>query len=125
MQTTQVSPGTINRDAEPIFKPIFGKVVIKIDSDPDRMYGKLYLPQRERTRTSIGKVISVYESTVMDGEEIVPQVKLGDTVIFGQFTGTSIEIGNEVYIICREQDLLTIVEFPGERPIVEEAFIDG
>lgn len=117
--TTQVEVATLSQ--EPVFKPIFGKIVIEIDMNPERKYGKIVLPQSSRERTSIGKIYAVYETEKdADGNDIGPRVKIGDTVIFGMFTGTTMSIGNKTFIICKEHDLLTIVEFPGSVPIVEE-----
>ena len=111
---------SIKRNDDPIFKPIFGKVVIKIDKQPERKYGSLYLPQKDRSSSTIGKVHAVYEGTETSEGYIEPQVSVGDTVIFGQFTGTALEMGKDLYVVCREHDLLTIIEFPGEKPIIEE-----
>jgi chaperonin GroES len=108
-------------DAEPEFEPIFGKIVIKVDEAPERKYGQLYLPQRDRERTVIGRIHAVYPAATDGNEEIHPQVSVGDTVIFGQYTGTSITINRELYIICKEHDLLSIVRFPdGQLPDIEE-----
>ena len=108
-------------NAKPIFEPIFGKIVIKVDQEPERMYGQLYMPQRSRDQTIIGKVYAVYPAATDGNEEIHPQVSIGDTVIFGQYTGTTINVNRDMFIICKEHDLLSIVRFPNDAiPDIEE-----
>jgi chaperonin GroES len=107
-----------NAQSVPTFYPIFGKVVIKVEDVKERRYGQLYLPQSSAARSSIGIIHAVYEPEDTPDGRVEPQVKVGDTVIFGQFTGTVVTVGKEMYIICKEHDLLTIVEF-ADTPVVE------
>jgi chaperonin GroES len=118
--TTSVGPGTIDPKAAPVFKPIFGKVIVKLDNQPERRYGSLFLPQRGQDRSSIGTIHAVYEPTETVDGKIEPQVKVGDTVVFGQFTGTLMQIGADSFVICREHDLLTVIQFPGDKPNIDE-----
>lgn len=104
----------------PTFEPIFGKVVIRIEQVSERKYGSLVLPQRERGMASMGKVHAVYAAEQTADGLIEPQVKVGDTVIFGQFTGTAVSVGRETFVICKEHDLLTIIRPVGELPEIEE-----
>jgi chaperonin GroES len=122
MKNNHIPPGTIPGDAEPHFEPIFGKVIIKVTKDAERKYGSLYLPQRSMARSTIGTVHAVYKAaTLSDGAVAEPEVSVGDTVIFGQFTGTTLEIGSELFVVCKEHDLLTKVSFPsGTPPEIEE-----
>jgi len=113
------SQTNIPADAVPKFYPIFGKVVVKIDDAPERMYGKLHLPQRDRERSTIGKIHAVYAAEETLEGRIEPQVKVGDTVLFGQYTGTTIAIGRDLFIICKEHDLLCVLDFEPSLPIEE------
>lgn len=92
------------------FRPIFGKIVIKVEDPAEKRYGNIILPSRDRQYTTVGLVHAVYEAEETSEGTISPQVKVGDTVIFGQFTGTMITIDRETYIICKEHDLLSILD---------------
>lgn len=100
-----------------MFEPIFGKVVIEVEaSNLRRTASGLYVPAVEASLRTFGVVCAVYEPTAAEegGPPIAPQVRVGDHVVFGQYTGTEIEIAGKYYIICREQDLLSIVFFNAE-----------
>lgn len=111
------------KEATPIFEPIFGKIVVKIEKNPERKYGNVILPQKNAMSSTMGKVYAVYQAEETPEGYVEPQVSVGDTVLFGQFTGTAINVGRDLFVICREHDLLTILRFDeeeGEKPIIEE-----
>ena len=124
-RTTDV--GNVQKDidpnATPTFYPVFGKVVIEVDTSTERTFGKLILPLQDPSRQSIGKIVATYELyTSPDGERISPEVSVGDIVLFGQFTGTAVKIAGQTYVICKEHDLLARLEFSdgGAEPMIEE-----
>ena len=58
-----------------------------------------------------GKVVAVGPGKLLDnGERVVPSVKKGDTVVFGKYAGTEIEIKNTKHMIMRESELLGLIE---------------
>lgn len=61
--------------------------------------------------SNIGTIIAVYEATETPEGIIKPEVSVGDMVLFGQFTGTAVTIGRSLYVICREHDLLSVLEY--------------
>ncbi len=98
---------------QPLFEPIFGKVVVKVENSNVHKRGSLFVPTPNVSLRTYGEVHAVYPATVEPGtgEVIEPQVKVGDKVLFGQYSGTEVSLGGSDYIIIREQDLLTIVHF--------------
>jgi chaperonin GroES len=105
----------------PEFKPIFGKIVVKVDKTPERTFGRIILPQRSADQSTIGTVHAVYEPTETSDGLIESQVKVGDKVLFGQFTGTAVSIGHDIFIICKEHDLLSVLIPAGDSvPDIEE-----
>lgn len=112
----------IDPNAIPSFRPVFGKVVIEVDMSTERTYGSLILPLQDPFRQSIGTVVAVYEATQLsDGSYIQPEVSVGDIVLFGQFTGTSVKIAGKVFVICKEHDLLSVLDFTtADVPLIEE-----
>lgn len=100
------------------FRPMPGKIVVRVIGDNEMIgSGILYgAPTREVPRTT-GRVIAVYEPFLIgDNQDIEskPYVDVGDIVIFGQFTGTKVEVERTVILILKEHDILTIVDVDGD-----------
>ena len=70
--------------------PLFDKVVLK------------QLVAEETTKSGPGGVV--------DGKEVVMQVKAGDTVIYSKYSGTEVELDDEKYVIVKQSDILAVVE---------------
>lgn len=106
----------------PEFKPIFGKVVIRVSNAQIRKVSpNLVAPVPHLESRVMGEIVAVYHPETIHGEEVQPQVEVGDFVLMGQYTGTEISFGREDYIICKEQDLLAVLEWPeGVEPFAEE-----
>ena len=73
--------------------------------------GGIVLPDSAKEKPIQGKVIAVGEGRRNDDGKIVPlQVKKGDTVLFGKYSGTEVKIDGNDYLIMKEDDVLAIVE---------------
>ena len=92
-------------------KPLEDRVLIK-PSDPDKKTASgIYLPESAKEKPMQGKVVAVGPGKLLDnGERVVPSVKKGDTVVFGKYAGTEIEIKNTKHMIMRETELLGLIE---------------
>ena len=73
--------------------------------------GGIVLPDSAKEKPIQGKVIAVGEGRRNDDGKIVPlQVKKGDTVLFGKYSGTEVKLDGNDYLIMKEDDVLAIVE---------------
>ncbi len=92
-------------------KPLEDRVLIK-PSDPDKKTESgIYLPESAKEKPIQGKVIAVGPGKLLDnGERVKPSVRKGDTVVFGKYAGTEIEIKNVTHMIMRETELLGVIE---------------
>ena len=77
-------------------KPLEDRILVKPDEPETRTASGLYLPENSKERPMTGKV--------------KPSVKKGDTVVFGKYAGTEVEIKGESHMIMRESELLGILE---------------
>lgn len=94
-----------------LFEPIFGKVVIEVsNSNLRRTNAGLYVPEPGVSQRTYGVIVAVFE----EDEGIGPKVKVGDKVLFGQYSGTEVTLAGKEYIILREQDLLAVVHFEAD-----------
>jgi len=91
-------------------KPLADRVVVKPLEEAEQMRGGLYIPDTAKEKPQQGEVIAVGPGKVSDeGTRIDPEVKVGDKVLYGKYSGTEVTIDNEQYLILRESDVLAIV----------------
>ncbi len=92
-------------------KPLEDRVLIK-PSDPEtKTESGIYLPESAKEKPIQGRVVAVGPGKLLDsGERVKPSVRKGDTVVFGKYAGSEIEIKNVKHMIMRESELLGIIE---------------
>ncbi len=92
-------------------KPLEDRVLIK-PSDPEtKTDSGIYLPESAKEKPIQGKIVATGPGKLLDsGERVKPSVKKGDTVVFGKYAGTEIEIKNVTHMIMRETELLGVIE---------------
>jgi chaperonin GroES len=88
-------------------RPLDDRVVLKILEAEEMTVGGIVLPDTAKEKPQRGKVAAVGDGTrTKSGERIKPDVKKGDTVLFGKYAGTDIEIDGQEYKIVRENEIL-------------------
>jgi chaperonin GroES len=92
-------------------KPLEDRVLIKpIESDSKTPSG-IYLPESAKEKPMRGRIVAVGPGRLLDnGERVKPLVKKGDTVVFGKYAGTEVEIKNVPHKIMRESELLGLID---------------
>jgi chaperonin GroES len=91
-------------------KPLADRVVVKATEDAEQMRGGLYIPDTAKEKPQQGEVIAVGPGRISDdGKRIEPEVKAGDKVLYGKYSGTEVTVDGEQYLILRESDVLAIV----------------
>ncbi len=90
-------------------KPLHDRVVIKADESEEVTKGGIYLPDTAKEKPQRGEVIAVGPGKTEDGKLVVPQVKKGDKVLYGKYSGTEVTIDDTEYLIVRESDILAIL----------------
>jgi chaperonin GroES len=71
----------------------------------------IFLPETSKERPMQGKVVALGPGKLLDnGQRTRPAVKKGDTVVFGKYSGTEVEIKNVSHLIIRESELLGVIE---------------
>jgi chaperonin GroES len=92
-------------------KPLEDRVLIKPVEKETKTESGLYLPESAKEKPMQGKIVAVGPGKLLDnGERVKPAVKKGDTVVFGKYAGTEIEIKGVTHMIMRESELLGVVE---------------
>ena len=90
--------------------PLFDKVVLKQLVAEETTKSGIVLPGAAKEKPQQAEVIAVGPGGVVDGKEVVMNVKPGDMVIFSKYAGNEVKLDDEEYIIVKQSDILAIVE---------------
>lgn len=91
-------------------KPLSDRVVIKPAPADEKVQGGIIIPDTAKEKPQKGEIVAVGPGKTSDtGELIKMSVKVGDTVLYGKYSGTEVTIDNEDYLIVRESDILAVV----------------
>jgi chaperonin GroES len=92
-------------------KPLADRVVVKPIEEDDKTPGGIILPDTAKEKPMRGEIIAVGPGNYNDkGERVKMDVKKGDVVIYGKYSGTDFKMNDQDYLILRESDILAIVE---------------
>jgi chaperonin GroES len=92
-------------------KPLSDRVIVKQTEAEEKTKSGIYLPDAAQEKPTRGKVISVGPGKLDDnGKRMQPNVKTGETVYYGKYSGTDVEVDGEKFVILRETDILGILE---------------
>ena len=91
--------------------PLSDRVVVRALEEAEQMRGGLYIPDTAKEKPQQGEIMAVGPGKVSDqGERIAPDVKAGDKVLYGKYSGTEVTVDGEQYLILRESDVLAILK---------------
>ena len=91
-------------------KPLADRVVIKRVEAEEKTKSGIILTSAAQEKPEVYEVIVVGPGGIVDGKEIKMEVKAGDKVIAGKYTGTEVKLDGQEYTIVRQGDILAIVE---------------
>ncbi|HRQ75011.1 MAG TPA: co-chaperone GroES [Phycisphaerales bacterium] len=92
-------------------KPLEDRILIKPTEPETKTKSGIYLPESAKERPMQGTVVATGPGKLLDnGQRAKLNVKKGDTVLFGKYAGTEIEIKNTKHLIVRESELLGVIE---------------
>jgi chaperonin GroES len=91
--------------------PLADRVVVKPLEDTEQMRGGLYIPDTAKEKPMQGSIVAVGPGKLSDeNERIAPDVEVGQTVLYGKYSGTEVSVDGEDYLILRESDILAIIK---------------
>ena len=91
-------------------QPLGDRVLIKPLEAEEKTKGGIILPDTAKEKQQEGKVMAAGKGRVDDGKTIALEVKVGDKVLYGKYSGTEIKIDGEDMLIVKEEDILAIVK---------------
>ena len=91
-------------------KPLADRVVVISIENEEVVKGGIVLPTAAKEKPQMAEVIAVGPGGMVDGKEVVMNVKPGDKVIYSKYAGTEVKIDGQEIIIVRQSDILATVE---------------
>jgi chaperonin GroES len=91
-------------------KPLADRVVIKPSPAEEKTKGGIILPDTAKEKPVVGEVVAVGPGKIADdGKKIPMEIKVGDKVLYGKYSGTEVTVDGEEYLIMREADIFAIM----------------
>ena len=91
-------------------RPLQDRVIVQRMDEEDTTKGGIIIPDTAKEKPQEGKVIAVGKGKVGDDGKVIPlDVKAGDKILFGKYSGTDIKIDGEEYMILREDEVLAVM----------------
>jgi chaperonin GroES len=91
-------------------QPLHDRIVVEAAARESKSAGGIILPDSAQEKPLSGKVLAVGPGKTLDsGTTVKPEVKKGDTVLYGKYAGTEVKVGGKDYVILRTDDVLGIV----------------
>jgi len=92
-------------------RPLQDRVLVKRIAEEEKTKGGIIIPDTAKEKPQEGKVIAVGKGKANDEGKIIPlQVKVGDKILFGKYSGSEIKLDGEEHLIMREEDILGVIE---------------
>jgi chaperonin GroES len=92
-------------------QPLEDRIVVRPGESEETTASGLVIPDTAKEKPQQGKVIAVGKGRVNDEGKVTPlDVKVGDTILFGKYSGSEIKLDGDEHLIMREEDILGVVE---------------
>ena len=92
-------------------RPLQDRVIVRRLAEEEKTKGGIIIPDTAKEKPQEGKVIAVGKGKKTEEGKVIPlDVKVGDKILFGKYSGTEIKVEGEELLIMREEDILGIIE---------------
>ena len=93
-------------------RPLQDRVMVKrLENGVEKTKGGIIIPDTAKVKPEQGTIVAVGKGRVNDDGKLMPVgVKVGDTILFGKYSGSEVELDGEEHLIMREEDILGVVE---------------
>jgi len=92
-------------------KPLGDRILLKRIEEEQKSKGGIVIPDAAKEKPQEGKVVAVGKGRMLEDGKLVPlEVKKGDRVLFGKYSGTEVKLVGDEHLIVREDDILGILE---------------
>ncbi len=92
-------------------RPLYDRIVVRRKEEETKTAGGIVLPGSAKEKPNQGEVVAIGQGKLLDNGEVRPvSVKVGDQVIFGQYSGNNIKVDGEELIILGETEIFGVIE---------------
>jgi chaperonin GroES len=97
-------------------RPLHDRVVVKRIEEGETKVGGLYIPDSAKEKPQQGEVVAVGNGKKTDDGKLIPcDVKSGDRILFGKYSGSDIKLDGNEYLIMREDEILGVISTNGSK----------
>ena len=92
-------------------KPLGDKVIVEVLGAKDKTRGGIILPDSAQEKPQEAKVLAVGSGKLLkNGKVVPPELKTGDTVLFGKYSGSEVKLDGKEYLIIQQDDVLAVIK---------------
>ncbi len=92
-------------------RPLGDRILVKRIKEEDKTKGGIIIPDTAKEKPQEGKVVAVGKGKITEtGQLVVPDVKAGERILFGKYSGSEVKLDDEEHLIMREDDILGVLE---------------
>jgi chaperonin GroES len=91
-------------------RPLGDRILVKRVKEEEKTKGGIIIPDTAKEKPQEGKVVAVGRGKYEDGKLVAPDVKAGDKILFGKYSGSEIKLDGEEHVVLREDDILGVLE---------------
>jgi chaperonin GroES len=92
-------------------RPLHDRILVRRLEETESMRGGLYIPDTAKEKPQQAQVVAAGDGKMLEnGERVPPDVKAGDRILFGKYSGSEIKIESQELLILREDEILAVIE---------------
>jgi chaperonin GroES len=92
-------------------RPLHDRVIVRRLEEERKSPGGIVIPDTAKEKPIQGEVVAVGKGKILENGSVRPlDVKPGDKVLFGKYSGTEVKVGNEELLVMREEDIMGVIE---------------
>ena len=92
-------------------RPLHDRLIVKLEAEERKSPGGIVIPDTATEKPTFSKVIAVGKGKSLENGEIQPlDVKVGDKILFGKYSGTEVKMAGEELVVMSEEDVMAVVE---------------
>jgi chaperonin GroES len=92
-------------------RPLHDRLIVKREAAERKSAGGIVIPDNAAEKPIQGKVVAVGKGKILEGGKVRPlDVKVGDKILFGKYSGTEVKVDGDELVVMREEDVMAVIE---------------
>ena len=99
------------KSSEIAVRPLHDRILVRRMAEEEKTAGGLYIPDTAKEKPQRGEIVATGKGRVTEDGKVLPlEVKAGDKILFGKYSGTELKLNGEEYLMMREEDILGVLQ---------------